>query len=187
MRTPREIAKEIESNTSLDLVHDRFIVAEKGELTDVIEAALIQARASAPSDWENRLRLARENIALRAHAFGFKPDELQGSWRSKPERPWIHGEVDAAVLDALITQGHIPAWSGDGVECVVQMIEAQWRRAETYKAQVAEARASGGREMRERAAQCILTRDWWVEAGDEIAAAIAALPDSEDTAEGRTP
>ena len=58
---------------------------------------------------------------------------LQYQWRTYPDRPWDYTECTTAVLDALIIQGGIPAHDGDGVSCVVQMIEAQWKRAENYK------------------------------------------------------
>lgn len=57
-------------------------------------------------------------------------NSLQWQWRVDPNRPWDYHAATTAVLDALVIQGGIVAWDGDGVGCVVQMIEAQWNRAE---------------------------------------------------------
>ena len=59
-----------------------------------------------------------KNIAAK---YGLEPGELQWLWRNGARKD--KSELTDAVIDAL-AQGGIYSWNGDGVSCVVQIIEA---------------------------------------------------------------
>ena len=59
-----------------------------------------------------------KNIATK---YGLEPGELQWLWRNGQRKD--KSELTDAVIDAL-AQGGIRSWNGDGVSCVVQIIEA---------------------------------------------------------------
>ena len=86
------------------------------------------------------LKVAQQTLHANLQYAGRLPNELQMKWREVQDHDFGYLEVALAVLDALITQGFIPAHDGDGVACVVQMIEAQWKRAEKYKKQARDLR-----------------------------------------------
>lgn len=70
--------------------------------------------------------------------YGFEPFMLQWEWR-KPNPPVYYDaqQVEAAIIDALCHEG-IPAWHGDAVSCVAQIVHAQHNLAEKYKAECVE-------------------------------------------------
>lgn len=67
-------------------------------------------------------------------SLGFEPRYLQLAWRNNPPpygqetagRSW-HWVCEQAIIDALIHEG-IPAWHGDAVSCVAQIVEAYAKR-----------------------------------------------------------
>lgn len=86
----------------------------------------------------------RQEILNRLKRNGFEYElvkhEKYGSWdEMKPYSPQWHirqgnapkdlDECVMATLEALILQGSVPAWDGDGVSCVAQMVWAQHQRA----------------------------------------------------------
>ena len=69
----------------------------------------------------------RKDAEDRAREHGFEPGQLQWKWRMNPppytaDGKW-HRECVSAILDALNREG-IPAWDGDAVSCVAQIVEA---------------------------------------------------------------
>ena len=74
---------------------------------------------------------ARHRQALKQHCSDVLPGEYQSRWRYDPVATTRDiGLLTLAVCDALIEQGSVAAWPGDGVACVVQMLDAQMQRAE---------------------------------------------------------
>lgn len=71
----------------------------------------------------------RDNNARRCSYFSAAPGELVLRWSNTNALPkeFNRIEAEAAILDALVTQG-IKAWSGDASSCVTNIIEAVWRR-----------------------------------------------------------
>ena len=72
-------------------------------------------------------------LVERLKYLGKQPDELQFKWRTQPPEVFDSYEAMTAILDALITQGCVAAWSGDGTSCVEQMLgclHSLWRNAE---------------------------------------------------------
>lgn len=74
----------------------------------------------------------REQHKQELIASDIAPNELQMRYRntSSPVTKRNSHEQECAVIDALVEQGGIAAWHGDGVGCVAQMIDAQMVRAE---------------------------------------------------------
>lgn len=75
---------------------------------------------------------AYDDVARRVRALGYEPGQLQAKWRTDPPpfaatAEWF-GEAEDAVLDALVIEGGIAAWPGDGTSCVMQIIEAFAKR-----------------------------------------------------------
>ena len=50
-------------------------------------------------------------------------------------------DCETAILDALIHQGGIIAWNGDGVGCVSQMVETAYRERDYWKDRALKAEA----------------------------------------------
>lgn len=82
---------------------------------------------------------AMASIRPQLDARGVSPGLFQASFRGLnlttdrwtyppilPDNP-TSAETTLAVLDALINIGGIPAWNGDGVSCVAQMLDAIYR------------------------------------------------------------
>lgn len=103
----------------------------------------------------------RKEIKARLERFGFKEKivwhEKFGSWTEmEPYSPQWNirqgnppksmDECTLATLEALILQGGIVAWDGDGVSCVAQMVWAQHRRAEKAEVELAELKKKVGME-----------------------------------------
>lgn len=72
-------------------------------------------------------------VARELQLLDYGPTELQSKWRDNPPRlpdgdqkDWLH-EATYAVLDALVHEG-VPAWDGDAVSCVTQIILAYAKR-----------------------------------------------------------
>jgi|688.fasta_scaffold120594_9 hypothetical protein len=65
-----------------------------------------------------RITESKKNIAAK---YRLEPGELQWLWRNGKRKD--KSELSDAVIDAL-AQGGIYSWNGDGVGCVVQIIEA---------------------------------------------------------------
>jgi hypothetical protein len=84
------------------------------------------------------LEECKDQLSTRRHYVSSGPyvvsdmskNALQYQWRVVANRPWDFEECTTAVLDALVNQGGYVVYDGDGVSCVVQMIHAQWKRAE---------------------------------------------------------
>jgi hypothetical protein len=74
--------------------------------------------------------------------FGFEPGKMQWRWRAGDgQQPPLPGETkdwwlqcSAALLDALVTMGSVPAWDGDGLGCAAQIVEHFAKRAEAAEA-----------------------------------------------------
>jgi hypothetical protein len=67
---------------------------------------------------------------------GFKPGDYQAEWRDFGVDQEIEFDTDLAtkaVLDALINQGGIQAWSGAGVSCVVQMLQYAYKQRDKWR------------------------------------------------------
>lgn len=62
---------------------------------------------------------------------GYASGKLQLKYREHPAPDINWDELEWAVCDALLNEGTIIAWPGDGVSCVAQMINAQHERAIT--------------------------------------------------------
>ena len=84
--------------------------------------------------WDETLDAARQYLKQMLPTLGSAPDKLQIEWRDNPpelpddsdraaQSEWVR-RCTAAILDALITQGCVPAWNGDGVGCVMQIVYA---------------------------------------------------------------
>ena len=87
------------------------------------------------SEYSN-LDYCTELSAQAVKRYGLKPGELQAKWRKQPPPIFYSGgELEDAIVDAL-TMGGIDAWSGNGVSCVAQMIDAQMSRADADKARI---------------------------------------------------
>lgn len=73
------------------------------------------------------------------------PHSIDFPWRSCPPpygvESW-HNDCRKAIIDALTSEGII-AWPGDGVECVLQIIEAYAKRIEVMKSHLVAALANG--------------------------------------------
>lgn len=63
----------------------------------------------------------------RTREYGCEPGGLQWKWRTDPPAEFDQREATAAILDALNREG-VVAWDGDGVSCVMQMLEALHKR-----------------------------------------------------------
>jgi hypothetical protein len=89
------------------------------------------------------LNTARETIKERCQGFQTAPGYLQARWRNVGTLPEKYDpyEAEAALLDALITEGGIPAWSGDGSSCAEQIVRAVWERGERYRKELEEIKA----------------------------------------------
>ena len=101
----------------------------------------------------------RKQNTERCARYGLKPGELQARWRglgpgapiSVVNSPAFTQEAEHAILDALVEQGGVSAWSGDGTSCVAQIVrniaeQAEQRQAEAFKSLLlaAEAMAATG-------------------------------------------
>lgn len=78
----------------------------------------------------------KENIEWRLKDKGFEPGHYQAEWRDFGKGQEIeYNEADCmlAVLDALIHQGGVAAWAGDGTGCVTQMIEYAYERRDLWR------------------------------------------------------
>lgn len=75
------------------------------------------------------------NLLSELERTGYQPNGLQMKYREKPAPDIDWQELEWAVCDALLHQGTIIAWPGDGVSCVAQMIAGQAERAETAEAE----------------------------------------------------
>jgi hypothetical protein len=89
------------------------------------------------------------NIAPLLKDKGFEPGTYQFIWRDcgSPNEDLEYNSYDVmlAILDALIHQDGVAAWSGDGTSCVQQMIEFAYRRRDVWRARAinAENKVSG--------------------------------------------
>lgn len=86
------------------------------------------------TEWLMRMQ---EQSRLRVRQLGFEPNQLQMAYRAIPPL-YDRKFTEAAIVDALVEQGGIPAWTGDGVGCVAQMIDAHAHRADRAEARVRE-------------------------------------------------
>lgn len=85
------------------------------------------------SYWDYQIYLGQEQLKLECPQYGCKPGELQWKWRglasgNTPLPPFNYIEVELAILDALITEGCVPAWRGDGLSCAAQIPEYIYRK-----------------------------------------------------------
>src|SRR5271154_5075395 len=88
----------------------------------------------------------RKQYKAQIEATGWPCGMYQATWRGATGTPdnWGWGgpgvakfdsnDCMTAVLDALLNQGSIAAWAGDGTSCVVQMIELAYRERDRYRA-----------------------------------------------------
>jgi len=93
------------------------------------------------------LKTCADSIRWALDEKGFKPGYYQAEWRD-----WCNGKTDfdieygdgrdcmLAVLDALIHQGGVAAWAGDGTSCVTQMIEFAYKRRDYWRKRALEAK-----------------------------------------------
>lgn len=86
----------------------------------------------------------REDAERLVKHYGYEPGQLQAKWRTDPPEKFDYQECMAAVLDALNREG-IPAWNGDATGCVVQIVEAQAKRATELEARYESALSALGR------------------------------------------
>lgn len=83
----------------------------------------------------NTLESTREELHRQLKQNNLIPNDHQFKWRTNPPKYPYEGTVkekrewwkhcELAIIDALITQGCITAWPGDGVGCVTQIVKAQ--------------------------------------------------------------
>lgn len=73
--------------------------------------------------WEEALRVRREQFADTPHHYYDAPFRTYGVEPPEYDSPQWQQKVTLAVIDALTSEG-VPAWNGDAVCCVVQIIEA---------------------------------------------------------------
>lgn len=80
----------------------------------------------------------RLNTSLASH--GYKPGDLQHRWRTEKNlSPAYPGELDDAILDALVNMGGATAWCGDGSSCAAQIVEALLKERDAAKEALAAA------------------------------------------------
>lgn len=81
------------------------------------------------------LDTCRKAIEAALAAKGYKPGWYQWEWRNgTPVKEAEYNDCMLAVLDALINQGSVAAWAGDGTSCVVQMILQAYKERDEWKA-----------------------------------------------------
>ena len=95
----------------------------------------------------NSLENCAKNIEQQLEQRGFEPGLYQTTWRewgAFPENEIEYNSQDCmlAILDALIHQGGIAAWCGDGTSCVQQMIELAYKRRDIWRRRAISAEAS---------------------------------------------
>lgn len=116
--------------------------------------------AEAPA---KQLREAQSVTEERVRSYGVEPRSLQWKWREldpprfEDRQEWYQ-ECSAALLDALVNEGGIPAWDGDGLSCAVQIVEAYAKRLAD-----AERRDNAARDLYAKAKQLV---DWWDRYGE---------------------
>jgi hypothetical protein len=84
---------------------------------------------------------AKEGLDKSLKDLGFEPGWYQAEWRDFGKNQEIEFDTvlaTRAVLDALINQGGIEAWNGDGVGCVVQMLEYAYKQRDQWRAKAKE-------------------------------------------------
>ena len=117
---------------------ESVVTRQRSEI-DTLRVELARANALLNNRDAAELHLLQDAEAL-ARKYGCEPGWLQHRWRQQPAPKFDYQECMAAVLDALNREG-IPAWNGDATGCVVQIVEAQAKRADAQlAAQLAEAR-----------------------------------------------
>ncbi len=104
---------------------------------------------------------AAASITPQLLARGYEPGWFQATFRGFYDGKWTHpvvlpknptsSDTVLAVLDALVNIGGVPAWNGDGVCCVAQMLDEVYAdRARLLKE---------NEELKERLAQKEQTND----------------------------
>jgi hypothetical protein len=113
---------------------DREIARLQATIDKLKQANLdLEKKAMAMPEWWTRNQQqhrAQAEADTRRH--GAEPGLLQWKWRGfDPKNPMpqydpvIHSyEMETAIIDALVFQGGIDAWPGDGVSCVKQIVDA---------------------------------------------------------------
>jgi hypothetical protein len=112
------------------------IRTDEEEVRDLLKTSLEEFALAAISDYENhwgfngRQLSTRQDAEARVKRLGYEPGMLQWKWRREPNEgeEYPPSEIAPAILDALCREG-VPAWHGDGVGCVEQMVEFQLKRA----------------------------------------------------------
>ena len=102
-----------------------------------LEAEIIALKAETRHGMYSKSRYDQclSNLLSELERTGYQPNGLQMKYREKPAPDIDWQELEWAVCDALLHQGTIIAWPGDGVSCVAQMIAGQAERAETAEAE----------------------------------------------------
>lgn len=122
----------LEAEKELEIMRDNARQWKNTVFTLQDENTALRAQLSAAERQKQQLI---ETSHKEVEAYGFKPRELQAKWRGFypfngaqfPEYNSV--EVEAAIIDALCNEG-IPAWHGDAVGCVRQIVDAQAKRAD---------------------------------------------------------
>lgn len=94
--------------------------------------------------WDYQIYLAQEQLKSDCARCNSAPNLLQAKWRggnfivdaqgawqgdwSGGLPPYDYMEIETAILDALVTQGSIPAWRGDGLSCAAQIADFIYRK-----------------------------------------------------------
>lgn len=86
---------------------------------------------------EKQGRVEEKEATFGGTSFTYRHVSRSPQWEIRQGRPPESlDECTTATLEALILQGGINAWDGDGVSCVAQMIWAMHKRAEKAEAEV---------------------------------------------------
>lgn len=67
-------------------------------------------------------------------SWNYKKGIYQVVWRNgSVDLEFDYQKVTTAILDALVYQGGMVAWDGDGVSCVTQMVQAAYQRRDYWR------------------------------------------------------
>jgi len=92
-------------------------------------------------------KISKNFDALFKEKYDYKHGMYQALWRGWNGDCWVadydieYNSADCmiAILDALLHQGSVPAWPGDGTSCVEQMIAMAYRRRDYWRQRALEA------------------------------------------------